>query len=190
MMRKPRDVAVCSHNTHVGTGVLDGPKKPNNYRNERRMRCSKFVPRKRRTPHPPLSWSPFSRWRRLTKKANPSRIRTKFAVFSKSVGRWLAAAENKRLPQRKRREGKPLPYDEEIKNLAALRFVRAAPKPSPVGKVPRNEADEVLEICTAKTADTSSVLPYGNPPSPAGEGLRRKRKPHGYAQNSPFSQNR
>jgi hypothetical protein len=37
----------------------------------------------------------------------------------------LAAAENKRLLQPKRREGKPLPYDKEIKNLTAWRFVRA-----------------------------------------------------------------
>ena len=62
------------------------------------------------------------------------------------------------------------------------------PKPSPVGsKVASNrrvlqakhrvpnlcEADEVLEICTAKTADTSSVLPYGNPPSPRGKAYKK-----------------
>ena len=59
----------------------------------------------------------------------------------------------------------------------ALRFVRSEPKPSPVGKVPRNEADEVLEICTAKTADTSSVLPYGNPPSPRGKAYKKAKTP-------------
>ena len=121
---KPHGVAVCSHNTPVGTGVLDGPKR-NEHRNEnggrgnpspttkkskasrrggmlaqppslplwgarlqatvefckqniecrgtRRMRCSTFSRYKIWTPHPPLSWSPFSRWRRLAKKAKTSR---------------------------------------------------------------------------------------------------------------------
>ena len=35
------------------------------------MRCSPFSRYKIRTPHPPLSWSPFSHWRRLTKKPKP-----------------------------------------------------------------------------------------------------------------------
>ena len=43
-----------------------------------------------------------------------------------------------------------------------------------MGKVPNLcEADEVLEFCTAKTADTSSVLPYGNPPSPRGKAYKK-----------------
>ena len=41
----------------------------------------------------------------------------------------------------------PPPYDKENENLTALRFVRTAPKPSPVGKVPNLcEADEVLAV--------------------------------------------
>jgi hypothetical protein len=39
----------------------------------------------------------------------------------------------------------------------AVRFVRTAPKPSPVGKVPRNEADEVLAVFAAQNSDTSLV---------------------------------
>ena len=39
----------------------------------RRMRCSPFSRYKIWTPHPPLSWSPFSRWRRLAKKTKTSR---------------------------------------------------------------------------------------------------------------------
>ena len=39
----------------------------------RRMRCSPFSRYKIWTPHPPLSWSPFSRWRRLAKIAETSR---------------------------------------------------------------------------------------------------------------------
>ena len=41
------------------------------------------------------------------------------------------------------------------------------------GRRPRRP--EKQTITATKTADTSSVLPYGNPPSPAGEGLRRMR---------------
>ena len=107
--RKPHGAAVYSHNTPVGVDVLGNPKKTNDYRNRnggrpppydkenenlavrrcvrthpslppwgrcrtyvRRMRCSKFVPRKRRTPHPScLTAIHLPHGGRLTKKRKP-----------------------------------------------------------------------------------------------------------------------
>ena len=68
--------------------------------------------------------------------------------------------------------GNPSPTTKKPKPRSAA-VCSQTPKPSPVGKVPRNEADEVLEFCTVKTADTSSVLPCGNPPSPRGKAYKK-----------------
>ena len=75
-------------------------------RGTRRMRCSPFSRYKIRTPHPPLSWSPFSRWRRLAKKTKTSRHG---GLFAQTIGRDRRPrrSEKKRLLRRKRREQAP-----------------------------------------------------------------------------------
>ena len=138
--RKPRGVAVCSHNTIcrgrrprrpekqtiIATKTAGGETPPLPRRNQtlaarrcvrthpslppwgarlqatvefckqniecrgtRRMRCSKFVPRKRRTPHPScLTAIHLLPLEKAHEECTPSRLRTKFAFFSKPVGRW------------------------------------------------------------------------------------------------------
>ena len=82
--------------------------------------------------------------------------------------------------------GETPPLPRRNQNLAVRRCVRTTPSLPPWGRGTTVVVDEVIEIYTAQTADTSSVLPYGNPPSPTGEGLRRKRILRGLAVCSLF----
>ena len=146
----------------------------------RRMRCSPFSRYKIWTPHPPLSWSPFSRWRRLAKKAKTSRRGGVFAQYNCRDRRTrLSAKANNNHNRNGGRRAPALPRKNQ--NLTAQRCVRTTQSLPPWGRGTTVVVDEVLEIYTVQTANTSSVLPYGNPPSPTGEGLRRKRILRGMA---------